>query len=141
MSFTIFWIIVGVTLCLMELMIPTAFIESALGVSAFLTALLSLLIADFSYQVALWMGLSLLTFWALKRFIPSKTAPTLQESTSARTLTSIPPGQPGRVMYEGSSWQARCSDEGIAIAPDQAVFVVGRQGNTLIILPESTLLS
>ncbi|MEL6138183.1 MAG: NfeD family protein [Cyanobacteria bacterium J06626_23] len=141
MSFTIFWIIVGVTLCLMELMIPTAFIESALGVSAFLTALLSLLITDFSYQVALWMGLSLLTFWALKRFIPSKTAPTLQESTSARTLTSIPPGQPGRVMYEGSSWQARCSDEGIAIAPDQAVFVVGRQGNTLIILPESTLLS
>ena len=137
---TLFWIVIGVVLCVMELVIPTAFLESALGVSAFLTGLLSLWVTDFGYQIAVWMGLSLAVFWALKRLVPRKTAPTLRESTNARTLTSIPEGQPGRVMYEGSSWQARCSDEGLEIAPDQAVLVVGRQGNTLIVLPESTLL-
>ncbi len=138
---TLFWIVIGVVLCVMELVIPTAFLESALGVSAFVTGLLSLWITDFGFQIAVWMGLSLVAFWLFKRLVPKHTAPTLRDSTSARTLTSIPQGQPGRVMYEGSSWQARCSDEGLAIAPDQSVLVVGRQGNTLIVLPESTLLS
>lgn len=137
---TVFWICIGLALCVMELVIPSAFLESALGVSALLTGLLSLWVGDFSLQIVIWMGLSLLVFWVLKRLVPKQTAPTLRESTSARTLTSIPQGQPGRVMYEGSSWQARCSDEGLAIAPDQSVLVVGRQGNTLIVLPESTLL-
>ena len=61
------------------------------------------------------------------------------DSTEARTLTAIPPGRSGRVMYEGSSWQACCSDTEVAIASDERVVVVGRQGNTLIVLPESVL--
>ncbi|MEO0539620.1 MAG: NfeD family protein [Cyanobacteria bacterium P01_A01_bin.105] len=134
------WIVLGAVLCVMEMVLPSAFLESALGISALLTGLLSFWVPNFGHQVALWMGLSLLMFWALKRLVPNNTAPTLRESTSARTLTAIPQGQPGRVIYEGSSWQARCSDEGMVIAPDQAVLVIGRQGNTLIVLPETTLL-
>ncbi len=132
----------GVALCVMELMIPTAFLESALGVSAIVVGFLTMLLpaVNFSWQVALWMVLSLLMFWALRRFSPRRQPPTLMDSTEARTITSIPPGQSGRVMYEGNSWPACCSDREVAIATNQTVIVVGRQGNTLIVMPESALL-
>lgn len=139
MTLTVFWVVVGILLCLMELMIPTAFVESALGVSAFAVALLSIVVKSFNWQVALWMLFSLIAFWSLRRFIPNKTPRILMDSTEARTLTAIPPGRSGRVMYEGSSWQACCSDTEVAIASDERVVVVGRQGNTLIVLPESVL--
>jgi membrane protein implicated in regulation of membrane protease activity len=123
----------------MELLLPTAFLESALGVSALIVALLTGIVPTFSGQVVLWMVLSLLMFWGLRRFVPKTTPPVLRDATEARTLTAIPAGRTGRVLYEGNSWQARCSDDEVAIAPDQSVFVVGRQGNTLIVLPENIL--
>ncbi|MEO0770307.1 MAG: NfeD family protein [Cyanobacteria bacterium J06649_4] len=138
MSPALLWVIIGVVLCLMELLLPTAFIESAFGVSAFGVALLSFVVPGLNAQIALWMVLSLLTFWLLKRFIPNKTAPALREATEARTTTAILPGQTGRVIYEGNSWQARCEDNQAAIEPDQEVFVVERKGNTLIVIPLST---
>lgn len=132
------WVIIGVVLCLMELLVPTAFLESALGLSAFAVALLSFVVPNVNYQVLLWMLLSFLVFWALKRFIPNKTAPALQEATEARTTTEIAPGQIGRVIYEGNSWQAKCSDENASVGPNQEVFVIERKGNTLIVMPLST---
>ncbi|MEL6351600.1 MAG: NfeD family protein [Cyanobacteria bacterium J06627_28] len=138
MSHVLLWVIIGAVLCLMELLLPTAFIESAFGISAFAVAVLSLFIPSLNIQIAIWMVLSLLTFWVLKRFIPNKTAPGLREATEARTTTEILPGKTGRVIYEGNSWQARCEDDQVAIAPDQEVFVVQRKGNTLIVIPLST---
>lgn len=138
MSAALVWVIVGVVLCLMELVLPTAFIESALGVSAFVVALLTWVVPNPNLQIVLWMVISMLTFWALKRFIPNRTAPALKEATEARTTTVISPGQVGRVIYEGNSWQARCSDDQLSIEPNQEVFVVERKGNTLIVLPLST---
>lgn len=138
MTPALIWVTIGIVLCLMELLIPTAFLESALGVSAFMVALLTFVIPSPNYQIALWVVLSLLIFWALKRFIPNRTAPALREATEARTITAIAPGKIGRVIYEGNSWQARCSDDQIAIEPDQEVFVVERKGNTLVIIPLST---
>ncbi|MEM9149995.1 MAG: NfeD family protein [Cyanobacteria bacterium P01_F01_bin.3] len=134
------WVIIGVVLCLMELMLPTAFIESAFGVSAFVIALIAFLVPSLStnLQILLWMVLSFLTFWALKRFIPNKTAPSLRQATEARTTTEILPGQAGRVIYEGNSWQARCEDHEVSIPSDQEVFVVERKGNTLIVIPLSS---
>jgi len=129
---------IGIVLCLMELLLPTAFIESALGVSAFIVALLTFVVPGVNYQIALWMVLSALTFWALKRFIPNRTAPALREATEARTITEIAPGKIGRVIYEGNSWQARCSDDNAAVEPDQEVFVIERKGNTLIVMPLSS---
>ncbi|EKV03917.1 membrane protein implicated in regulation of membrane protease activity [Leptolyngbya sp. PCC 7375] len=141
MSLAIFWILLGVALCVMELMIPTAFLESALGVSAIAVGVLVMLLPiAFSWQVALWMVLSMLMFWALRRFSPRRQPPALMDSTEARTITSIPAGQSGRVIYEGNSWPACCSDQDVAIATNQTVIVVGRQGNTLIVMPESALL-
>lgn len=132
------WVIIGVALCLLELMLPTAFVESALGVSAFLVALLTLVVPQVNYQIALWVLFSLLIIWALKRFIPNRTAPALREATEARTTTAIAPGQIGRVIYEGNSWQARCSDDQVSIEPNQEVFVVERKGNTLVVMPLSS---
>ena len=141
MSLAIFWILLGVVLCVMELMVPTAFLESALGVSAIAVGLLTMLLPiAFSWQVALWMVLSLMMFWALRRFSPRRQPPALMDATEARTITSIPPGQSGRVIYEGNSWPACCSDRELAIATNQTVIVVGRQGNTLIVMPETALM-
>lgn len=136
----LFWLILGTVLCLMELFLPTAFVESTLGFSAFAVALATLVLPQFSLQIGLWMVLSLIFIFMLRRFVPQKTPYTLAESTEARTLTAIPPGQTGRVIYEGNSWQARCEDDTITIPPDQQVVVVGRRGNTLFVLPESALL-
>ncbi|MGD1952239.1 MAG: NfeD family protein [Leptolyngbyaceae cyanobacterium] len=141
MNLAIFWILLGVALCVMELMVPTAFLESALGVSAVVVGLLTMVLPlAFSWQVAVWMALSLLVFWALRRFAPRRQPPALMDSTEARTITSIPPGRSGRVIYEGNSWPACCSDREVAIATNQTVIVVGRQGNTLIVMPETALL-
>ncbi len=138
MNAALIWVIIGAVLCLMELMLPTAFIESALGISAFAVALISLIIPNPNLQIVLWMVFSGLALWALKRFIPNRTAPSLQEATEARTTTLIAPGQLGRVIYEGNSWQARCEDGSVAIGSGEEVFVVSRKGNTLLVVPLST---
>lgn len=139
MSLPLFWLVVGVVLCLMELLLPTAFVESALGISAFAVALIALLLPSFALQIGIWMVLSLLCIFSLQRFVPKRTPYTLAESTEARTLTAIAPGQTGRVLYEGNSWQARCDDETVAIAADEPVVVLSRRGNTLYVMPERSL--
>ena len=110
-----------------------------MGVSAFLVALLSLVVTQFNLQVLVWMVLSLICIFLLRRFAPKRTPYTLAESTEARTITAIEPGRTGRVIYEGNSWQARCEDDQIEIAIDQPVVVLRRKGNTLFVLPESEL--
>jgi membrane protein implicated in regulation of membrane protease activity len=55
------------------------------------------------------------------------------------TLTEILPGQAGRVLYEGNSWRARCDDDKLSLAPGQKVYVVSREGTTLIVMPENIL--
>ena len=139
MSLPLFWLIVGGVLCLMELVLPTAFIEATLGVSALLVAGVALIVPNFTVQVAIWMVLSVLANWALQRFVPKRTPAALADSTEARTLTAIAPGQPGRVLYEGNSWQARCGDQEAAIGADEPVIVIGRQGNTLLIMSEHSI--
>jgi membrane protein implicated in regulation of membrane protease activity len=139
MNYVWFWLILGTLLCLMELFIPTAFVESTLGISAFIVALAALVMPSFSVQIVLWMILSLIFIFLLQRFVPKRTPYILQDSTEARTITAIPPGETGRVLYEGNSWQARCDDEDTTIPPDQPVVVVSRKGNTLYVIPESTL--
>ncbi|WP_157620140.1 NfeD family protein [Synechococcus sp. PCC 7335] len=49
------WIVIGVLFCLMEVWIPSAFLESTFGISAFGVALLSLVVTSLNYQIVLWM--------------------------------------------------------------------------------------
>lgn len=140
-SFTltvIFWLTAGITLCVMEMVFPTSFMEVILGLSAIIVAGVALVIPSFGIQVAIWMVLSLILLVLVRRFLPKPTPFTMMDdSRDAKTLTSIPPGDTGRVLYEGGSWQARCGDETLAIAAHQKVYVVARKGNTLVVVPST----
>ncbi len=149
----LFWLLAGITLCLLELFLPRQFANQGrwialfLGISALVvSALLWRMGIDwrfigyydgFGIQVGYWMGLSLaLTVWIRPMLLMrQKRSPTL-DAAEAETLTEILPGQVGRVLYEGSSWQACCENYPEAIAPRQKVCVLRRDGNTLIIAPE-----
>ncbi len=137
---TLLWLMAGVLLCLMEFIFPTAFVEFTMGISAVLVALLSLVVPQLGLQVAAWMGLSLLFVAVSRRFlVPRQRSTLLLDDTRGETLTAIAPGRTGRILYEGSSWQARCDDEGLAIPAQQSVYVLRREGNTLIVMPETLL--
>ncbi|HEY9861006.1 MAG TPA: NfeD family protein [Candidatus Obscuribacterales bacterium] len=136
---TVLWLLIGVGFCLVELLLPTAFISSVMGVSALLVALISLVLPQLSWQIILWMIISVALVVLVQRWVPKQKASSLMDDVEAETLTEILPGKMGRVLYEGNSWQARCGDESLAIAPQQKVYVVGRKGNTLLIMPENLL--
>lgn len=134
------WLIAGGALCLIELLVPTAFVAFLMGISALVVALVTYFLAPpLTVQVLLWLGLSAALIFGSRRFLHQPKAPILRDPTEGRTLTEIPPGQTGRVLYEGNSWQARCDDPRLTIAPGQPVFVVRRQGTTLIVVPEHLL--
>ncbi|OLP19078.1 hypothetical protein BST81_07655 [Leptolyngbya sp. 'hensonii'] len=139
LSLTLLWLIAGIVLCTAELFLPTAFVAFVMGISALLTALVSLVLPQFGLQVLLFIGLSIVLIWVSRRFIPDRKISRNLDAVEARTLTEIPAGDVGRVIYEGNSWQARCEDERLAIGPNQKVLVVGRRGNTLLVMPEALL--
>ncbi|NET42316.1 NfeD family protein [Okeania sp. SIO2B3] len=136
---TIFWLLAGAILCFLELLVPTAFVEFMMGLSAFIVAGVSLLIPSISVQVALWMIFSVASILGFRRLLPNHTVATIADAQEAETLTEILPGQPGRVIYEGNSWRAKCDDESSTIAANEKVIVVRREGNTLFVLPENLL--
>jgi membrane protein implicated in regulation of membrane protease activity len=138
-SAPILWLIAGVILCVLELVLPTAFVELTMGISAVIVACVAWFVPSLSVQVVLWLLLSVGSAVMLRRLLPKRSTPTIEDARNAKTLTAIPPGQAGRVIYEGNSWKARCEDEHLEIAPNQRVYVVGRRGTTLIVLPESLI--
>lgn len=137
MSPTLIWLLAGAGLCLAELVLPTAFVAFMLGLSALLVAAVASFI-PFNLQVLLWMVLSLILVLASRRLVRQRAAFKL-DATEAETLTEIPAGKTGRVLYEGNSWLARCDDQHQTIAPQEKVYVVSRQGTMLIVVPESSL--
>ena len=140
LNITLLWLIAGSILCLMELVFPSAFVEFMMGISAILVAFASLILPNSTFLVVLWLGLSTGLIVFSRRFLTNKRqVPKIREETEAETLTEIPAGKPGRVLYEGSSWRAKCEDGNLAIAPEQKVYVVRREGNTLIVLPANLL--
>jgi membrane protein implicated in regulation of membrane protease activity len=136
---TMAWLLAGSILCLMELFVPTALVEFTMGLSAFIVAGISLILPQPSLQVLLWMILSALGLFLSRQLLPKRKVSTLEDADEAETLTEIRPGEAGRVLYEGNSWRALCEDPDNAIGPNQKVLVVGRKGNTLLVVPEKLL--
>lgn len=137
---TTIWLLVGAVLCGFELMLPTAFVAMMMGVSAFVMAGLSLVLPHAGLQIFLWMGLSSLLVFKGRKFLePQHKRDPLEGDKEAETLTEILPGKAGRVLYEGNSWQARCADEDMTIAPQQKVYVVSQKGTTLFVMPQNIL--
>ncbi len=130
------WLGAGMILCLTEWVLPTAFVAFMMGISALVVALVSLVLPQVYLQAALWLVLSTSFIFLSRRFHRPRPVRLLQDSLEAQALSEILPGQKGRVLYEGNSWQARCEDQRLAIAAQEKVYVVRREGTTLIVLPE-----
>ncbi|MEH1823292.1 MAG: NfeD family protein [Nostoc sp.] len=140
-SFTLIWLLAGAVLCLMELFLPSAFVAFMMGISALVVALLSGVgMGGVWLQVIVWLLLSTALIVLSRRFLqPRRRKSKIQDAVIAETLTEILPGKTGRVRYEGNSWQARCDDEKFTVPPHQKVYVVRREGTTLIVVPENLL--
>ncbi|MBH8577537.1 NfeD family protein [Nostocaceae cyanobacterium CENA369] len=139
-SSTLIWLLAGAVLCFMELLLPSAFVAFMMGISAFVVALLSVVGLSIWLQVAIWLLLSTVLVVLSRRFLqPRRRNFKIQDAIIAETLIEIPAGKTGRVLYEGNSWRAKCDDEKLSIPPHQRVYVVRREGTTLIVMPESIL--
>jgi membrane protein implicated in regulation of membrane protease activity len=130
------WLIAGVVLCILEFTVPTAFVEFIMGISAIIVAFVAMVEPRFSIQVAIWLFLSAVMIIASRRFVPVDQPSMVKNAEIAKTLTEIPPDEVGRILYEGCSWQAKCGNPNEAIAPGVKVHIVGREGNTLLVVPE-----
>lgn len=134
---TSLWLIAGALLCFSEFLIPTQFILFLLGLTALIVALIATVLPSFAIQVVLWLFLSTLSVWLLKRwYTPSVKSLAKGDDVEGETITAIPAGKTGRVLYEGNSWQAKAADHSQEIPPQEKVYVVGREGNTLIVASE-----
>jgi membrane protein implicated in regulation of membrane protease activity len=137
-STTVIWLMAGAGLCFAELFFPTAFVLLMMGISALMVALLSgVILGKLWLQVVAWLLLSILLVVLSRRFatVP-KSKSKIRDAIIAETLTEIPAGKTGRVLYEGNSWRARCDDDKLYITPHQRVYVVRREGTTLIVMPD-----
>jgi membrane protein implicated in regulation of membrane protease activity len=140
LSNSMLWLLAGSVLCLLELFLPTAFVAVLMGISAFAVAFVTWIVPmAFPVQVVLWLSLSTALVFLSRRFLPASAASKNLDARDAETLTEIPAGQTGRVLYEGNSWRARCEDEAEAIAPNEKVYIVRREGTTLIVVPKNLL--
>jgi membrane protein implicated in regulation of membrane protease activity len=137
---TAIWLIIGAGLCFTELVFPTAFVALMMGLSAFAVALLSGILGKLWLQVVVWVAISFLLVLVSRRFVPKPNRRSkIKDAVIAETITEILPGKPGRVMYEGNSWRARCDDDKLYIGAGEPVYVVQREGTTLIVMPQSLL--
>jgi membrane protein implicated in regulation of membrane protease activity len=134
-----FWLIAGSVLCGIELFVPMAFSSFVLGLSALVVGFLVPVLPSPALQIGLWMLLSLILFLASRRLVSRSRLPASMDAIEAETLTEIPPGKTGRVLYEGNSWPAQCEDPQLAIAAHQKVYVVRNLGNILLVVPENLL--
>lgn len=140
-SSSLIWLLGGSVLCLTELFLPSAFVCFIMGTSALMVGLLSYLgIGNLWIQVAAWLLLSTTLTILSRRFLqPRRRKSLIQDAAIGETLTEILPGQIGRVLYEGNSWRAKCDDHKITLPSQQTVYVVRREGTTLIVMPDNFL--
>lgn len=147
---TLFWLVLGLVLCGTELLLPSFVGKSFrwMGVSLGLPALaiglggsLIQLYASFQIQIVLWMGLALAIVTWGRPLLQQRTQreEPVRSTTEAKVLMDILPREVGRVIYEGSSWQARCEDQTRTIAIGDKVYVIRQEGTTLIVVPENWL--
>lgn len=107
---------------------------AALGIAAIITAIAALSINSFGIQLLIWSILSVALAVILRGMVPRESHD-LDPPTKAEVSVSIPRGGLGEVAYEGTLWSARCQVSDVAIAAGQTVYVVGRQDNTLLVMP------
>lgn len=135
----LFWVIVTAAgiLCSMEFIFPTAFVSFMMGIAALLVAIASLVLPQqYILLIGLWLLFSAgLIALSRRLFTPQRKLSSTGDDSEATAISGIIAGTVGRVIYEGNSWRAKCADETRDIAPNEVVYVLRKQGNTLIVLP------
>jgi membrane protein implicated in regulation of membrane protease activity len=140
LSSSLLWLLIGLALCAIEAIVPTAFTAFMMGVSAFAIAVLAMVIPDaIGIQVVLWLLISVGSIYLTHRLLPRRDRQKTLDRTEAEALTEILPGQTGRVMYEGSSWRAKSAETTAVIQPGQPLYAIGREGTTLIVISQNLL--
>jgi membrane protein implicated in regulation of membrane protease activity len=131
------WLLIGAILLAIEFIVtvPTFFIAGALGVAAILTSPFALFLPP-GLQVIVWVMFAGLFVWFSRRWIP-RNLPELTETSTGVTITEIPPGEFGRVKWEGVSWRAICDDPTLSIGENVRVQILYKKGTTLVVLPEN----
>ena len=149
-----FWLVLGIVLSAIELLIIKTgsqryrFYALMMGVAALISSFVlwrgsiafqfswaNVMYEDFDWQISYWMGISLaLSIWIRPIFIVRKKF-VIPEATSATSISEIVSGETGMVIYEGASWKAR-NEDSQGIASRQKVYVLRREGNTLIVIPD-----
>ncbi|MGL5064273.1 MAG: NfeD family protein [Microcoleus sp.] len=150
----ILWLIIGIVLSAIELLIIKTqpqryrFYLLMMGVAALISAFVlwrgsiafqfdwaKVMYEDFDWQIFYWMGIALaLSIWIRPVLIIRKKFE-IPEATEATTISEILSGEVGMVIYEGVSWKAR-NEDSQGIAAQQKVYVLRREGNTLIVIPD-----
>jgi membrane protein implicated in regulation of membrane protease activity len=133
MTAPLIWLVVGLALIASELLVLPGLVAGSVGLAAAIAGLVAL-VAPIPVQWLVWLGLSVIFILLSRRLVP-KESRALQESREAYALSPIPAGKKGRVRYAGSIWNARCEVEDLEIAAGQDLYVLERQGNTLIVMP------
>lgn len=133
------WLLVAGVLLIVELVQPSF---DGLMFAVFAGLVVSVLTALFPLQA--WIQISLFSFitvlgtlwlsrWSARRN-PKPGGRRLKEDT-AEVLDSIQPGGEGRVRWHGQSWAASSLDVETPLQPGDRVFVIGREGTRLQVLP------
>jgi membrane protein implicated in regulation of membrane protease activity len=132
------WLAVGIGLIVFEVFLPEL-VAGPVGVAALMMAGLAFLGIPDWIQVVVWLVLSFGLILLGRKLMPHGNVVELEESREARAVSTIPPGEKGRVSYQGSVWNARCNITTLEIPAGQDLYVVERQGNTLIVMPAKLL--
>lgn len=148
MTSEIAWLILGLIFVLLELVTQLT-ISAAVGIAGITVSLLIMIGGDAPFllpigsnitfrsnllaQVIIWCVLSVLLSYLLPLFMPQ------QPTKIAKIAKVIEPihgcSYEGRVLYQGTQWNAVCVVESSEIPVDAKVRVVGRYGNTLVVVP------
>ena len=127
------WLIGGLMGLLIGMIIGEPSI-AAIGLAAIITAIAAISIQQLTLQLIIWGVLSVALTVLMRGMVPKESAD-LRPVSNAEVVREIPQGYAGEVAYEGSLWKARCQVSDITISEGEQVHVVGRQGNTLIVIP------
>lgn len=138
------WLSLGLSLCTLAFILP---LKKEMRYAFLFPGLIALIIFLFiwrygffvdqpQFQILYWMALSTVSvIWVRPMFLPRKGYQEIG-AAEAVSLIAFQPGEVGRVLYEGVSWPARCEPGSGAIAPQQPLYVLAQEGNTLIVTPK-----
>jgi membrane protein implicated in regulation of membrane protease activity len=132
---TTFWLFLGLGLCALEAVFPTAFIALVMGASALVMAMLSPWILSSGLQALVWIALSGLGVLLSRSFVKPAAAAKRWDDAWGEVTEAIDPGQTGRVRYEGGSWLACGETTDMAVEAGQTVQILSKRGTMLVVKP------